>query len=251
MFRCLDYAWVSLALLLVALGLGCSPPLKLDSAATPPSGTEAAGATSAPCECPTTADDPVQTDLYGNPLPVGAVSRFGTVSFRHASTVTAALFLPDGKTLTSGGDEGSIHFWDRASGRLLRTLYGRGSILCLACSPDGKTLVASELYSREVGIWDTATGKECRRFKLGDSRTDALALSPDGLLATAQKGTLRLWDVTTGQESRHWGGEEWIYALAFSPDCKTLAVGHSKRLITLWDPATGTERSRITWPQTT
>src|SRR5262245_33671754 len=60
-------------------------------------------------------------DLYGDPLPPGAVARLGTVRFRLASQhgIAGVAFLADNKTvLTAAGQE--VQFWDVASGRLVR-----------------------------------------------------------------------------------------------------------------------------------
>src|SRR5438309_11994382 len=65
----------------------------------------------------------VATDLYGDPLPPGAVVRLGTTRFRRTneSELSGLAFLADDKTLlTAQGNE--LQFWNVADGRLVRTL---------------------------------------------------------------------------------------------------------------------------------
>src|SRR5687767_9350356 len=57
------------------------------------------------------------TDLYGDPLPKGAIQRFGTVRLRHANTVYGACFSPDGKTLATGGWDRTLRVWNIPSGK--------------------------------------------------------------------------------------------------------------------------------------
>ncbi|HTF57467.1 MAG TPA: hypothetical protein VK661_09565, partial [Planctomycetota bacterium] len=60
-----------------------------------------------------------KSDLYGDPLPPGAVARFGSLRFRHVEDVYAFAFLPDGKTLMVV-DYGFINWWDVATGKPVR-----------------------------------------------------------------------------------------------------------------------------------
>src|SRR5262249_56627942 len=56
-----------------------------------------------------------RTDLYGDPLPDGAVVRFGSVRFRHAE-LSVYVCLPGGKTVLTAGSDRVLRFWDLASG---------------------------------------------------------------------------------------------------------------------------------------
>src|SRR6185437_11152147 len=71
----------------------------------------------------------------------------------------------------------------------------------------------------------------------------ALAYSPDGhrLVTAGGDATVRVWDTSTGHEvCRYNGHNDGVYAVAFSPDGKTIASADKTSIeIKLWDAATG------------
>jgi WD40 repeat protein len=157
-----------------------------------------------------------RTEPPEEPLPEGALARLGTLRWRHGSAVYYVAFLPDGKGVVTGGQDGIVRLWDRRTGKEIRrfgkahaTVPGIGSALRLAVS--------------------------------------SLALSADGkLLASTSEANVRLQEVDTGKELQIIKGPvNGVTALAFSPDRKLLAGRAFDRTIYLWDPDSGKEIRQI------
>jgi WD40 repeat protein len=77
----------------------------------------------------------------------------------HSASVNSVAYSPDGKTVASGGGDGTIKLWETATGKEHATLQGHTHYATsVAYGPDGKTL-ASGSDDKTIKLWDVATGK--------------------------------------------------------------------------------------------
>ena len=104
-----------------------------------------------------------RTDVHGDPLPDGAIARFGTIRDRVGSprVLYSAALSPDGKTLAAETRQG-ITLWDVDSGRpALRfpwyTWQGFRPQFALDFSADGKRL--ARMAGRVVQVFEVKSGK--------------------------------------------------------------------------------------------
>jgi WD40 repeat protein len=111
----------------------------------------------------------------------------------HRGAVTALAATPDGTRLASAdwaGDfrtgKGTLYLWDLRGGKVRVQRRDPGAkVLCLAFSPDGRTLVAGTTPLKagrepaQLQVWDTGTFQPTRRRTCPDN-VQACAVSPDG-----------------------------------------------------------------------
>ena len=75
-------------------------------------------------------------------------------------SVKCVAFSPDGKTLASGGSDGSMRLWDISTGKHKKEVYWyRRAIDSVGFSPDGKQVVYGTI-DRNVLLWDIAADSE-------------------------------------------------------------------------------------------
>ncbi|WP_433466360.1 WD40 repeat domain-containing serine/threonine protein kinase [Spirillospora sp. CA-128828] len=138
------------------------------------------------------------------------------------------VFSPDGKTLATGAEDGAVHLWDVASGRVRKSFTKARGVQALRFGPNGRSLaISSGNGSPYVQIWDAVTDKSVSMNI--DYTANALAFSPDGkTLAGARylSGRYTLWDVSDGKGVEVSSDGSEIPCLAFSPDGRTAAVSN-------------------------
>jgi WD40 repeat protein len=167
---------------------------------------------------------------------------------------------PNGSQLISGGIGKEAKVWELSSGRLVRELPGRGSLIhSIALSLDGCRIALARAALATVEAWDGESKRTLRglgdrmrrvafcedgsRLVVGGSGLEvwdleaeaeeagpsaaALAITPDGqrALVGGSDGTLSVWDVEEGRQLHRFPGSELVTALALSPDGDEVYLG--------------------------
>jgi WD40 repeat protein len=105
-------------------------------------------------------------------------------------------FSPDGKTIASGTDDGTIQFWDVATGVRRTSFAAHGDadgVSSVAFSPGGQTL-ASASWDHTVRLWDVASHEPVGPPLETGTQLSSVAFSADGAVAAAgEDGTVWLW----------------------------------------------------------
>lgn len=165
-----------------------------------------------------------RVDLYGDPLPEGAVARLGSVRFSSSieSPLRACAYTPDGKQIVSISADGKLRFWDRKSGRETRSLEEPPSLgmkapagdrprlpthdraltrdIDIALSPDGNFAAIAWWEESCIEIRDLKTGNSVANFatrkRLPGRPTRSIAFSCDGRrLLAVERGEAEILDL--------------------------------------------------------
>jgi serine/threonine-protein kinase len=177
----------------------------------------------------------------------------------HASGTGVLSFCRDGRRVLSVDYITSIdadliaHLWNLETGTEVRRFVSRikeqpdpGALL----PPGGELVLVCAPYKHSVWLWDLETGKLLRRFR---EDVNSTVLAPDRRFISfgGWDGRVRRREVDKGESSETTFPEKHpyrIYALAISPDGKTLATsgglaghdpGDGGGQVNLWSAATG------------
>ncbi|MGB3716160.1 MAG: TIR domain-containing protein [Candidatus Promineifilaceae bacterium] len=171
----------------------------------------------------------------------------------HSDEVFTVAFSPDGRFAASGCLDGTIIFWDPATGQPLSepltdiappdgTSMRSNDVWSIAFSPDSRML-ASGRGGGDILIWDVETQQPDGEPLAGHSDTVmGLAFSPDGRILASAGGDrlIRLWDIETREliGKPLTGHTEAVSSVSFSPDGRLLASSSWDGTIRFWDVQT-------------
>jgi RNA polymerase sigma factor (sigma-70 family) len=234
--------WALVVALLVGFGL-----LAATAVAPPPRPRPSAAAFPVPAAR-------ARTDLFGDPLPPGALARMGTVRFAHGeSRYGYPVLAPDHATFATVSNatypgQGMVCLWDAVTGKEVHRLHDPDFVYHEAFFLHGEKLLGTMGVSRKpvqggkdahvLHFWDPSTGKKAaREIRVVGSRLHPWALSGDEkhLVSANWEPPVVIRDLQTGMVLARWpGAGVRIDHLAFSPDGKTVGIccGGS---VHLWD----------------
>jgi WD40 repeat protein len=156
-----------------------------------------------------------------------------------AACLTAA-FSPNGKVLVSGTQDGTVHFWNLATGKDSQMRGYATKVTLTEWSANSRFLATAA--GNEVIVWDFGgkgpEGTHPLELRGHTERISALAFQPNGawLVSAGRDWRISLWQPgkeTVVVDAHLTSGE--ITAIRWSPDGQRLAVGESKGRVTLYD----------------
>lgn len=206
-----------------------------------PATTAAAPATTAPATTP-------PTTVANTPTPAPFGTNLATFN-AHSNIVLNMAFSPDGTTLATASEDGTVKLWNVQDQREKASLKGHsGPVRALAYSPDGKLLVTGSA-DKSARVWDANSGQEKFVLNGHTSIVTSVAFAPDGksIATGSDDRTIRLWNAETGKSSGATlvGHKDNVVAVAYAPDGKTLASGARDSSIKLWDLGTSKEKQQL------
>lgn len=150
-------------------------------------------------------------------------------------------FSPDGQTVATNGQDGSLMLWNVSMGLLHQWVGHDAPVWTVAFDATGNVL-ASGSKDESVRLWDVQTHR-CLQVLEGH-KSDVRSLAFDGdnqhLASGSSDQTIRLWDVQTGVCRHvlrgHTGG---IFTLTFAAHDQQLISGSFDQTIRVWNLQTG------------
>jgi len=157
------------------------------------------------------------------------------------SWASSLSFSPDGQTVATNGQDGSLLLWHVSTG-LLHQWSGHGApVWTVAFAATGNVL-ASGSKDQSVRLWDVQTHRCLQVLEGHRNDVRSLAFSDDNqhLASGSSDQTIRLWDIETGVCRHvlqgHTGG---VFTLAFAAHDQQLISGSFDQTIRVWNLQTG------------
>jgi WD40 repeat protein len=174
--------------------------------------------------------------LVSEPAPLPGVRGWTITSRNGRGPMLAVAYQPQGRWLATAGHDGVVRLLDSESKRLVRALVSHTApVNALAWTADGQLLASGA--DDKVAVWEAETGKLLRTLPVAAFR---LAWKPGSrTLALVRGDTIELWSADNRKLLRTLSGHtNWVHALAWASDGKTLISGCTDSTVRRWQVET-------------
>ena len=164
--------------------------------------------------------------------------------------IYSVAFSPDGKMLGSGGQEGSVNFWNLVTGERTSVTGHASMVYAVAFSRDGT--LASGGGDGLLKLWKPRASTPIRTFSKHNSFVRAVAFSADGqtLVSASSDQSIKLWNVSDGSlKDTIAGHSTHILSVTFSKDGTMLASANFDDTVKLWNLKTGKLERSLDYPK--
>ncbi len=165
----------------------------------------------------------------------------------HSGVINECVLYPDGNTVATAGEDGSIQIWDIQQRRRVDTFAPQiGAIHAMAISPDGQTLAVGGkprgvVNIAAVHLLDAHTGQPKTQIQRHRTTIESIEFSPDGKrIAAGSRYQSVMLSAIDGTGFRTLPSKTRNETIAFSPDSRALATCSNERHFQIWDCETGT-----------
>ncbi len=170
-----------------------------------------------------------------------------THSFEAEEKVSALAIAPGGSEIAALLKNGKLQISSTA-GKLLRsTAAGEAKAYAIACTADGRRIVAG--CGKSLHVFDRSTGERLRSWTAQRGDIAAIACSRDGSLLASTDGyeAVKLWK-GDGSPIRTLGSGIEVLGIALSPSGDRVAEGASDTKLRLFASASGALQHSLEFP---
>ncbi|MGD1909000.1 MAG: hypothetical protein ACFB0C_23850, partial [Leptolyngbyaceae cyanobacterium] len=157
----------------------------------------------------------------------------GPLGKGHRDAVTGLAFHPGGHQLFSVSQDGSLKQWDLNPYGMLQTLEVGWPMTALVATT---THLVGATADGHIHLWAFPDLKRQGDWVRHQGSVTALAVSPNGrrLASTGDDGTLRLWELPSGQLLHTWAQGDSLLTVAFDPQAPYVMTGATDGTVTVW-----------------
>ena len=163
--------------------------------------------------------------------------------------VRTIAFDAGGRTLATGGHDGTVRLWNLQDGREIRRFEQRGYVSDALFTPDDRYLVVDS--EKEVYLWLLATGVHVGTIDkqaAKDEFMSVLGVSPDGrqlLLSSSAEHSVQVRAIPDLKIVARLLHDDDVFSATYAKDGSSLLTASRDKTARVWDTTTWQEIARV------